>query len=198
MQWNHTLTLLMKERNGLYIMKRTAIGLLYNQVSTKRFWNHRSKLLNKNPIVKAYHMVCYQRLLSKSQAWISNRSQISAPFDSPHGISGIFISSGAVIGTGCTIFQQVTIGSNTLMETSKSGSPIIGNNVYIGVGAKIIGRVRVGNNVRIGANCVVFQDIPDNSTVVSSKPRIIEHQEERNNLFIEYKPDLTASTPKRS
>lgn len=56
-----------------------------------------------------------------------------------------------------------------------------GKNVYIGAGAKIIGNVSVGNNVRIGANCVVVEDIPDNCTVVMSKPKIVIHTEKRNN-----------------
>ena len=43
----------------------------------------------------------------------------------------------------------------------------------IGAGAKIIGPIRIGNNVKIGANCIVVQDIPDNATVVMQKPRII-------------------------
>ena len=50
---------------------------------------------------------------------------------------------------------------------------MIGNDVYIGPGAKIFGGIKIGNNVRIGAKCVVFQDIPDNATVVLEKPRII-------------------------
>ena len=43
----------------------------------------------------------------------------------------------------------------------------------IGAGAKIIGDVTIGNNVKIGANCIVIDDIPDNSTVVLNKPRVI-------------------------
>lgn len=50
---------------------------------------------------------------------------------------------------------------------------MIGDNVFIGCGAKIIGGVHVGNNVCIGANCVVTKDIPDNSTVVMPEFRII-------------------------
>ena len=75
----------------------------------------------------------------------------------------------------------MTIGSNTLEDTKKYGSPEIGDNCYIGAGAKIIGNVKIGNNVRIGANAIVTTDIPDNSTVVLEKPRIIkkEHQDNR-------------------
>lgn len=43
----------------------------------------------------------------------------------------------------------------------------------IGAGAKIIGKVKIGSNVKIGANCIVVEDIPDNATVVMHKPRII-------------------------
>lgn len=58
-------------------------------------------------------------------------------------------------------------------EIGGGGAPTIGDNVYIGPGAKIFGAIHIGNNVRIGANCVVFEDVPDNATVVLPKPRII-------------------------
>lgn len=103
----------------------------------------------------------------------------------PHGITGIFVSHGAIIGENCTIFQQVTIGSNTIYDHPKNGAPHIGNNVYIGAGAKIIGNCRIGDNVRIGANCVVFNDIPDNATVVLERPRVICH-EKRDNRFLSW------------
>lgn len=92
----------------------------------------------------------------------------------PH-ISGIVISYFAEIGEGCTIYQQVTIGQESIGH--KGQAPRIGNNVYIGAGAKIIGPIRIGNNVKIGANTVVTRDIPDNSTVVGAN-RIIYSKEE--------------------
>ena len=87
------------------------------------------------------------------------------------------------MGQNCVIFQQVTIGSNTLNGTQRKGAPQIGDNCYIGAGAMIIGDVTIGNNVRIGANTIVAQDVPDNSTVVSQKPRIICHEEQLDNRF---------------
>lgn len=77
----------------------------------------------------------------------------------PHGLYGIIISHNAVIGKNCTIYHQVTIGE------WKTGAPTIGDNVWIGPGAKIFGCIHIGNNVRIGANCVVSRDVPDNATV---------------------------------
>ena len=101
----------------------------------------------------------------------------------PHGPSGVFISQGAKIGKNCVIFQQVTIGSNMLKDSKGFGAPTIGDDVYIGAGARIIGNVRIGNQCRIGANCVVTRDVPDRATVVLAEPRVLIHKEERDNSF---------------
>lgn len=80
----------------------------------------------------------------------------------PHNM-GIVISGSAVIGNNCEIFHQVTIG------VDKTGrAPKIGNNVFIGAGAKIIGNIVVGNNVKVGANAVVTKNVPDGVTVVGA------------------------------
>ena len=104
-------------------------------------------------------------------------------FTAPHGFYGIFISNGAKIGTGCTIFQHVTIGSNTLLDSKNSGTPTVGNNVYIGAGAKIIGNVKIGNNVRIGAGCTVTRDVPDNCTVAQSAPFVLQKETPQDNRW---------------
>lgn len=67
--------------------------------------------------------------------------------------------------------QQVTIGSSR--GGNRSGYPIIGSNVFIGCGAKVLGNVCIGNNVIIGANAVVTKDIPDNAVVGGVPARII-------------------------
>ncbi len=148
------------------------------------FWIHREKLLKaKNSIIKRYHRMCCSKILYKNNASIEEQTKIDGRITFPHGLNGILISAGAKIGSNCTVFHQVTIGSNTLKGSKNNGSPEIGNNVYIGAGAKIIGGVKIGSNVRIGANCVVTEDIPDNATVVLNKPRIIIHNEDRDNSF---------------
>lgn len=131
----------------------------------------------------------YLRKRYMKRAILANGSYIGNPMSFktkpifPHGICGIFISGSAKIGEECIIFQQVTIGSNYLPGSSNIGAPSIGDNVYIGAGAKIIGRVHIGNNCRIGANAVVFQDVPDNCTVVSGSPRIIPSERGINRYY---------------
>jgi serine O-acetyltransferase len=101
----------------------------------------------------------------------------------PHGPYGVFISGAARIGKNCVIFQHVVIGSNSLIDSERRGAPIIGDSCYIGVGAKIIGNVKVGNNVRIAANTVVYRDVPDNCVVTSGVQRVIPNKGEKNNKF---------------
>lgn len=151
-----------------------------------RFWRNRARIVGKNTFLTPLYVHENQTILNKHNADIPCVSHIH-PFATPHGLSGIFISYGAKIGTGCTIFHQVTIGSNTLPDSRGQGAPTIGNNVYIGAGAKIIGNVTVGDNARIGANCVVTFDVPANATVVLSTPKVIPHDTPRDNTFIPWR-----------
>ena len=85
-----------------------------------------------------------------------------------HGM-GVVIGETCVIGDNVTLFHGVTLGG-TGKEKGKR-HPTIGNNVFIGSGAKILGNITIGNNVKIGANSVILESIPDNVTVVG----IIKH-----------------------
>ncbi|MED5619704.1 serine acetyltransferase [Ideonella sp. BN130291] len=104
----------------------------------------------------------FQHAQASSIAW-------NARFDGepcfPHGELGIFISGGASIGRNCVIFQQVTIGSNTVAGSRGFGAPTIGDDCYIGAGAKVIGNVKIGHRVRIAANAVVMKDVASDCVV---------------------------------
>lgn len=115
----------------------------------------------------------YNCYFERFSSYIGYKAQFLTPPVFPHKYFGIFISNSAVIGRNAVIFQQVTIGSNTIPNSKGYGAPVIGDNVYIGAGAKIIGKVHIGNNVRIGANCIVVKDIPDNSVVIQRGMEII-------------------------
>ena len=86
-----------------------------------------------------------------------------------HGFSTII--NAKKIGENCHIYQQVTIGFNGTEQ------PVIGNNVRICCGAKVIGGVNIGNNVVIGANAVVVKDVPDNVVVAGVPAKIIKQLE---------------------
>lgn len=155
--------------------------------SQEFFWQVYEDVKNKNETIKGKISGCIlHRLFRENCANIGMETKFEGYPNFPHGICGIFISQGARIGKNCTIFQQVTIGSNTLKDSRGYGAPSIGENVYIGAGAKIIGNVKIGNNCRIGANCVITKDVPDNATVVMEQPRIIVHEMERENEFVNY------------
>jgi len=84
---------------------------------------------------------------------------------------GIVINGKCAIGKNCTISQGVTLGKSN--RGKKAGYPILGDNVYIGAGAKVIGGIMIGDNVAIGANSVVTNDAPANSVVVGIPGRVI-------------------------
>lgn len=79
-----------------------------------------------------------------------------------HG--GITVSSSAVIGRDCNLSQNITIGVSG--AGVKRGAPILGDNVYVAPGARVVGKINVGHNVKIGANAVIHKDLPDNAIAV--------------------------------
>lgn len=162
------------------------IGAFLNRKKTTAYWWKLREKANHTSFrpLRLWHRLRYQRYMESFGGGIGLKTRFADKPVFPHSFQGVFISERATIGSNCVIFHQVTIGSNTLPDSGKAGSPTIGDNVYIGCGAKIIGNVRVGNNVRIGANCVVTKDVPDNATVVAASPRVILHETARDNRFI--------------
>lgn len=86
-----------------------------------------------------------------------------------HGM-GLVIGETAVIGDDVLLYQGVTLGGTGLTRGKRH--PTIGNSVVIGTGAKVLGNITVGDNSYIGANAVVINDVPPNSTVVGVPGRI--------------------------
>lgn len=153
--------------------------MLNNYVShynDEKYWKMKFLIQNKkiSTLKKYYYLYKMKKMEAFNNSSLGNRinggSYFAGKPNLPHGIKGIFITDSSKIGKNCTIFQQVTIG---IKAYDGSKGPIIGDNVFIGAGAKIIGPIKIGNNVKIGANAVVCEDIPDNATVVSEKSRVI-------------------------
>jgi serine O-acetyltransferase len=117
------------------------------------------------------------RVMLKLLCWPLRSLFIHTPVIGPgllieHGFATIIAASR--IGSNCWINQQVTIGYNERMEC-----PTLGDNVYVYAGAKIIGGVTIGNNVKVGANAVVVKDIPSDCTVVGVPARVVERDATR-------------------
>ncbi len=85
----------------------------------------------------------------------------------------LVIGSGAVIGSNCTLAHNVTVGHAGGRNRDASLNPVIGDRVYIGPGAILIGGIKIGNDVLIGAGVVAVKSIPARSVVVGNPARIL-------------------------
>ncbi len=132
-----------------------------------RLWKMRFRLLG--------------RLLSQGARWVTGveihpGASIGHGFFIDHGM-GVVIGETAEIGNYVTLFQGVTLGG-TGKEKGKR-HPTLGNHVVVGSGAKVLGNIRIGDSVKIGANSVVLRSVPSNSTVTGIPGRIIKSIGER-------------------
>lgn len=98
-------------------------------------------------------------------------AKIGPGFFIDHGM-GVVIGETTEIGENCLLYQGVTLGG-TGKEKGKR-HPTLGNNVVVGAGAKVLGAIRIGNYVKIGANAVVLKPVPDYSIVVGVPGRVIK------------------------
>jgi len=118
------------------------------------------------------------RLLAAFGRWLTNvdihpGATIGKRFFIDHG-AGVVIGETAEIGHDVTLYHGVTLGGTTWHKTKRH--PTVGNNVLIGAGAKILGAITLGDNVRVGANSVVVKDVPPCCTVVGIPGRIIQQK----------------------
>ena len=85
-------------------------------------------------------------------------------------IGGVHINPGAVLGDNCDLAHRVTIGASSM---GRLGSPVLGNDVYVGTGAALIGKIRIGDGAKIAANTLVMSNIPAGATVMGVPGRIV-------------------------
>lgn len=137
--------------HGLHIMLMFRVGKIIYSI----------KLPLVSHVLKIIFQIIWFLLTTFYSIWIDLTSKIGPGFYIGH-FGGIVIRGD--FGNNCSIGQNVTVGSKGAGKSN--GWPEIGNNVYIGAGAKIIGAIKVGNNTIVGANAVVTKDVPDNSLAV--------------------------------
>lgn len=121
------------------------------------------------------------RFLSQWARWLTGieihpGARIGQGLFIDHGM-GVVIGETTVIGDNVTLFQGVTLGG-TGKEKGKR-HPTIGHDVVVGAGAKVLGNIQIGDHVSVGANAVVLQDVPPNSTVVGVPGRVARREGRR-------------------
>ena len=131
--------------------------------------------------LKSYGIPFIPRAISQVARWLTGieihpSARIGTGFFIDHGM-GVVIGETAEIGDYVTLFQGVTLGG-TGKERGKR-HPTLGNHVVVGAGAKILGGITIGDNVKIGANSVVLKSVAANSTVIGVPARVIKTQGER-------------------
>jgi serine O-acetyltransferase len=85
-------------------------------------------------------------------------------------IGGVHINPQAVLGKNCDLAHRVTIGASAM---GRQGAPVLGDDVYIGTGATLVGKIKVGDGAKIAANTLVITNVPAGATVMGVPGRII-------------------------
>lgn len=121
------------------------------------------------------------RVLSAFARWLTNvdihpGATVGQRFFIDHG-AGVVIGETAEIGDDVTLYHGVTLGGTSWNKVKRH--PTLGNGVLIGAGAKILGPITLGDQVRVGANSVVIKDVPAYCTVVGIPGKIVQPKSSR-------------------
>jgi len=144
----------------------------------------RKNFLQRNLFLIVYY--CLSPLfITVTQVHINPRLIIGRGFII-HNFSNIVIDAESV-GENFTVNQGVSVGPDWLAN----GKPLIGSNVFIGSGAKVLGSITIGSNVVVAANAFVNKSIPDNCTVAGVPARVISRDATSNYLHLGAKPKAT-------
>ena len=164
---------------GAYKFKYLLFAQEFYAVLIYRFGKYADK--TGNPAIRFFLKKVYfvlNKIVSEICAgiYVALESDIGKGLQFGH-FGGIYIIG--KIGKNCTISQQVVIGYKGGFSGGKC--PTLGDNVYVGAGAKIVGGITIGNNAKIGANAVVLDDIPDNATAVGIPAKVVKISSGNNN-----------------
>ena len=114
----------------------------------------------------------FHRLESRYAFYIGKKTIVGPGLKLPHPV-GVVIGEGVVVGRNCTIYQQVTIGGRDVGDAKDGAYPIIGDNVVIFAGAKVLGDVSVHSGSVVGANSVVLGDVAEKIAVAGAPAKEI-------------------------
>jgi len=142
-----------------------------------------------------YKLYWLARFISTFARWITGieihpGAVIGRRFFIDHGM-GVVIGETAEIGDDCMMYHGVTLGGTSWDKVKRH--PTLKNGVIIGAGAKILGPVTLGKNVRVGSNSVVVRSIDDNCTVVGIPGRVLKKKVSDDDQFDSYAASTSSS-----
>lgn len=140
------------------------------------FWFRVCSYLVRRPIFKFFYYcskIIYYHYRFKFGIEIPIGLNVGSGFYIGH-FGGIVVGKNTKIGKNCNLSHGVTIGR--INRGINKGEPVIGDNVYIGPGAKLIGKIIIGDGSAIGANCVVLKNVPNNAVVVGIPGKVISYK----------------------
>lgn len=145
------------------------------------FYYRKSQTCN-NVLLKYWYRFVFSRLTDRRGIEISRKTNIGKGLYLGHAYN-ITVNPKVIIGNNCNLHKGVTIGQEN--RGARKGTPKIGNEVWIGVNATVVGNITVGNDVLIAPNAYVNCDVPDHS-VVFGNPCIIKHRDNATEGYINH------------
>lgn len=146
------------------------------------FYRHCIRFQSGNRFCRFFWNFFYKRVSEHYNVEIPISVKIGNGFILYHA-NGVIMHPNSIIGNNCAVLQQSTIGNNRKSRTQVAA---LGDGVSIGAGARLIGPIKIGSNVLIGANAVVTHDVPDNCTVAGIPAQILSKNKPSNPLNIDY------------
>jgi serine O-acetyltransferase len=146
-------------------------------ISTYRFgrWANDEAPRPLRPVAKAAYLAIFKLVEITTGVSLPAHANIGPGFYIGH-FGNIIVHPDTIMGERCSISQGVTIG---VLGGGRPGVPRLGNDVYVGAGAKILGAVTIGDGAIIGANAVVLEDVPAGTTAVGVPARIIRKKQQK-------------------
>lgn len=139
-----------------------------------------------NTVLRLVYRVFFRLIASSRGLEISPMTQIGGGVYLGHAYN-ITINPKAIVGSNCNLHKGIVIGQQN--RGKLKGTPTIGNNVWIGINAAIVGKITIGDDVLIARNSFVNCDIPSHS-VVFGNPCIIKHRDYATEGYINHIMDV--------
>lgn len=145
-------------------------------------WSLRKCQTCKNPLTKPFYRLVFSFLKSKWHIELSEKVSIGPGLYLGHPYC-LTINPKTTIGANCNIHKGVTLGQEN--RGSRKGAPTIGNEVWIGINATIVGKINIDDDVLIAPNSYVNCNVPSHS-IVFGNPCIIKHKENATEGYINH------------